>query len=81
MIKLSRKICQSSAHQLRLIKTSFLLPENDKCKQYGLSSYQPAICFSLLLPSDVEITSIETAQLWVFKKQSEHFINFKVINL
>lgn len=41
--------------------------EPEKCKQHESRDY-PSECFSFQIPSDVDVSTVEAAQLWVYKE-------------
>lgn len=49
---------------------SLKISEPQKCKSHESKDY-PSECFSFSIPSDVDVSTVESAQLWIYKEPSK----------
>jgi hypothetical protein len=47
----------------------FFFLETVRCKHRESNDY-PSLCFSFKIPSDVDVNTVESSQLWVYKEPS-----------
>jgi TGF-beta receptor len=52
---------------------NFYISEFERCKKHN--KHNPSVCFSFKIPQDVDVSSIESAHLWIYKKHN-HDMNF-----
>ncbi|KAG5676805.1 hypothetical protein PVAND_006613 [Polypedilum vanderplanki] len=49
-------------------KIIFLTQEFEKCKLHQSKDY-PSLCFSFTIPSDIDVNTVDSARLWMYKQQ------------
>lgn len=55
---------ESSSHEFNHILS---ITEPEKCQSHESKEY-PSECFSFQIPKDIDVATVESAQLWVYKE-------------